>query len=152
MIIYTYAFFIRVLVTGRIYTYTGSVVQHWWSCTPSQSFGVFLGSARFLCWMPLVGFFGFTNCVLLYDNETNTRMLVPFGIRFRQHFTLGYLRSVISHLPGCFFFTLDLLSECRIQHGIIGLLYVTSRYSTRFFYRGFKSLQLVVFAAFSVVD
>ena len=26
-----------------------------------------LGSARFLCWMSLVVFFGFTNCVLLYD-------------------------------------------------------------------------------------
>ena len=52
-----------VLVIGCIYTYTGSVVQYWWSCTPSQSIGV-----RGSCvWMPLVAFFGFTNCVLLCD-------------------------------------------------------------------------------------
>ena len=34
--IYTYAFFIRVLVIVRIYSCTGSVVRYWWSCTPSQ--------------------------------------------------------------------------------------------------------------------
>ena len=48
---------------------------------------------------------------------------------------LGILRSAISHLPGCFL-SLDLLSEYRIQHGTVGPLYVTSRYSTRIFYRG----------------
>ena len=65
--IYTHVFFICVLVIGRIYTYTGSVVQYWWSCTPPQSIGRFWGSARFMCWMPFVVFFDFTNCALLYD-------------------------------------------------------------------------------------
>ena len=65
--IYTYAFLIRVLVIGRIYTCLGSFVQYWWSCTPSQFIGLYLGSAPTLCWMPPVVFFGFTNCVLLYD-------------------------------------------------------------------------------------
>ena len=43
-------------VIGRIYN--GSVIQYWRSCTPSRSFYriVFLGSARFLGWMPLFVF------------------------------------------------------------------------------------------------
>ena len=47
--IYTYAYFIRVLVIGCIYTYTGSVILYWWSCTPSQSIWLVFGSVRFLC-------------------------------------------------------------------------------------------------------
>ena len=43
-------------VIGRIYN--GSVIQYWRSCTPSRSIGLFLGSARFLGWMPLFVFFG----------------------------------------------------------------------------------------------
>ena len=43
-------------VIGRIYN--GSVIQYWRSCTPSYSIGLFLGSARFLGWMPLFVFFG----------------------------------------------------------------------------------------------
>ena len=65
--IYTYAYFIRVLVIGCIYTYTGSVMLYWWSCTPSQSIWLFFGSVRFLCWMPLVVFFGFNHlCLTLW--------------------------------------------------------------------------------------
>ena len=45
--IYTYAFFIRVLVIGyiyiHIYIHTGSVILYWWSCTPSQSIGLVFG-------------------------------------------------------------------------------------------------------------
>ena len=65
--IYTYAYFIRVLVIGCIYTYTGSVMLYWWSCTPSQSIWLVFGSVRFLCWMPLVVFFGFNHlCLTLW--------------------------------------------------------------------------------------
>ena len=40
--IYLYAcIFIRVMVIGCIYTYTGNVSQYWWRCTPSQSIGLF---------------------------------------------------------------------------------------------------------------
>ena len=50
-----------------IYTYTGSVVQYWWSCTPSQSIGLFFGE----CVVPVLNntfcFLWFTNCVLFYD-------------------------------------------------------------------------------------
>ena len=43
-------------VVGRIYN--RSVIQYWRSCTPSRSIGLFLGSARFLGWMPLFVSFG----------------------------------------------------------------------------------------------
>ena len=113
-----------------IYTYAGSVVQYWWSCNPSQSIGLFFGSARFLCWMPLVVFFGFTNCVLLYDNKTNARVLVTIDIRFQQQFAFCNLST-----PRIFLF-LELLSEYPIQQGTTRPLYVTSRYSTWILYRG----------------
>ena len=100
--IYMYAFFIQVLVLGRVYTYAGSVVRYCWSCTPSQSLGLFFGSARFLCWMPLVVLFGFINCVLLYDNKTNTRILLPLVFVLNNVLTLGILFSAVSHLTGCF--------------------------------------------------
>ena len=54
-------------VIGRIYTYTRCAVQCQLSCAPSQSIRLLLGSARLLCWMPLVVFFGFTNCASFYD-------------------------------------------------------------------------------------
>ena len=57
----------RVLVIGRIYTYTESVVQYWWSCTPSQSIGLFFFvSARFLCWKPLVFLRAYQLCLALW--------------------------------------------------------------------------------------
>ena len=130
-VIYIYSYvciLIRVLVLGRIYTYTGSVAQYWWNCTPTK-FKKFIGlllllllfcfwSARFLCWMPLVVFFGFTNHVLLYDNKTNSMMLVTIGIRLKQHFGTRYL-AFCNLSPPRMFLSLDLLSEYRIQHGTI---------------------------------
>ena len=55
-------------------------------------------------------------------------MLVIIGIFFNI-LTLGTLRSAISQLLSGCFLPLDFLSEYRIQHGTIGPLYVTSRYS-----------------------
>ena len=57
------------------------------------------GSALFLCRKPPVVFFGFTNCVLLYDCKT--RKLVTTGMRLNNISTLGILSSAIPHLPGC---------------------------------------------------
>ena len=57
--IYTYAFFLRVLVIGRIYTYTGGVVQYWWSCTPSQSIWLFLFFFSFFFLFLFFSFFFF---------------------------------------------------------------------------------------------
>ena len=66
--------------------------------------------------------------------------LWPLVFVLNNILTQGILHSAISSqdvLP------LDLLSEYRIQHGIIGPLYVTSNYSTRIFYPSeFQALQL----------
>ena len=83
-------------------------------------------------------FLWFTNCVLLYDKESNTRMLVTFGICFKLLFDTRYL--VFCNLsPPRMFLPLDLLSEYRIQHCAIGPLYVTSSYSSWIFCRGFQA-------------
>ena len=64
--------YVCILYTGSgyrmyIYIYTGSVILYWWSCTPSQSIWLDFGSVRFLCWMPLVVFFGFNHlCLTLW--------------------------------------------------------------------------------------
>ena len=76
------------------------------------------------------------NCVLLSDDKKfNTRMLVTFGICFKQHFDTRYLVFYNSS-PPWMFLSLDLLSGYRIQHCAIGPLYVTSSYSTWIFCRG----------------
>ena len=95
---------------------------------------VFLGSARFLGWMPLFGFLGLpiVSCSLI---KSNTRMLVTFGICFKQHFDTWYLVFYNPSTPRMFL-SLDLLWEYRIQHDANGPLYITSGYSTWIFCRG----------------
>ena len=75
-----------------------------------------------------------TICVLLYGNKINTRMLVTIGICFKLHFDTRHF-PFCNLSPSRMFLSLDLLPEYRIQH-TIGLLYATSIYSTRIFYRG----------------
>ena len=60
---------------------------------------------------------------------------MTFGICFKQHFDTRYLVFYNPSYPRMFL-SLDLLSEYRFQHGAIGPIYVTSRYSTRIFCRG----------------
>ena len=62
-------------------------------------------------------------------------MLATFDICFKQHFDTRYL-VFYNPSPPRMFLSLALLSECRIQHGAIGPLYVTSSYSTCIFCRG----------------
>ena len=66
-------------------------------------------------------FLWFTNCVLLFDKNLNTRMLVTFGICFKQHFDTRYL-VFYNTSPPRMFLSLDLLWEYRIQHGANGHL------------------------------
>ena len=87
-------------VIGRIYN--GSVIQYWRSCTPSRSIGLFLGSARFLGWMPLFAFFGLPNCVLLFDKSLILGCLWPLVFVLNNILILGIWCSTIPHLPGCF--------------------------------------------------
>ena len=63
------------------------------------------------------------------DSPINIRMLVTFGIYFKQHFDTRYL-VFYNPSPPRMFLSLDLLSEYRIQHGAMGPLYVPSSYST----------------------
>ena len=60
-------------------------------------------------------------------------------VSFKQHFDTRYF-AFCNLSPPRMFLPLNLLSECWIQHGTIGLLYVTSIYSIRIFYRGVSSL------------
>ena len=41
-----YVFFYMRSVIGRIYTYNRSVIQYWWSCTPSHSIGLYFWEVR----------------------------------------------------------------------------------------------------------
>ena len=62
-------------------------------------------------------------------------MLVNIGICFKQHIDTRYF-AFYNPSPPRMFLPLDLLSEYRIQHGIIEPIYVTPSYSTWIFYRG----------------
>ena len=121
---------------GRIYTYIQrgchSVLAKLHPITFYRI--IFLGSARFLGWMPLFVFFGLpiVSCSLI---KFNTRMLVTFGICFKQHFDTRYL-VFYNPSPPRMFLSLDLLWEYRTQHGANGPLYITSSYSTWIFCRG----------------
>ena len=119
-------------VIGRIYIYiyyNGSVIQCWRSCTPSR-WGVRGSWAKCHFLFSLV----YQLCLALWY-KSNTRMLVTFGICFKQHFDTRYL-VFYNPSPPRMFLSLDLLWEYRIQHGANGPLYVTSSYSTWIFCRG----------------
>ena len=95
---------------------------------------VFLGSARFLGWMPLY-FLWFTHCVLLFDKSLILGCLWPLVFVLNITLILGIWCSTIPHLPPPMMFSsLDL--EYQIQHGTNGPLYITSSYSTWIFFRG----------------
>ena len=94
---------------------------------------VFLGSARFLGWMPLFVIFGLpvVSCSLINSLILGCSWLLAFVLS--NTLMLGIWCSAISHHS---VLSLDFLSEYRIQHGAIGPLYVTSSYSTWIFCRG----------------
>ena len=70
-------------------------------------------------------------------------MLVTFGICFKQHFDIRYL-VFYNPSPPRMFLCLDLLSQYRIQHGVIGPLYATSIATQLRYSAGkFQDLQLI---------
>ena len=128
--IYIYMYFpYTSSVIGRIYN--GIVIQYWRSCTPSRSIGecAVPGLNAILC------FLWFTNCVLLFDKKSTTRMLVTFGICLKHYFDTRYL-MFYNTSPPRMFLSLDFRWEYRIQHGANGSFYVTPSYSTWIFCRG----------------
>ena len=78
-------------VKGRIYTYTNSVVQYWWSCTPSQFIGLFWG-----CAVPVLNatfcFLWFTKCFCPYTFFQNIGFNMVSSDPFVSHLAtqLGY--------------------------------------------------------------
>ena len=86
---------------------------------------VFLGSARFLGWMPLFVFFGIPIVSSSMINSLILGCLWLLVFVLNNTLILGIWCSTIPHIP-----------EYRIQHGAIGPLYVTSSCSTWIFCRG----------------
>ena len=131
-------------VIGRIYN--GSVSQYWRSCTPSHSIGecVVPGLKATFC------FLWFTNCVLLFDKNLilGCLWLLEFVLNI---LILGIWCSTIPHLPGCFcpwtFFE-------NIRFNTVLTDPFMSHLATQLGYSAgeFQALQLIVLAAFGVVD
>ena len=90
-------------VIGRIYAYNTSVIQYWWSCTPSHSIGLYFWGVRgswvechfcSLC---------FTICALLSaDNSLILGCLWLLLFVVNNTLILGIWCSTISCLPGCY--------------------------------------------------
>ena len=78
-------------VIGRIYIYNRSVIQYWRSCTPSRSIGLYFWGVRGF-WAECHFLFSlvYQLCLALWY-KSNTRMLVTFGICFKQYFDTRYL-------------------------------------------------------------
>ena len=132
-------------VIGRIYN--GSVIQYWRSCTPSRSIGE--------CAVPGLNatfcFLWFTNCVLLFDINRILGCLWLLVFVLNNILILGIWFSTIPHLPGCFcpwtfFENIGLntvLTDPFMSHLATQLGYSAGE---------FQALQLIVLAAFGVVD
>ena len=127
--------FIYIYIYIYIYIPYMSVIQYWRSCTPSRSIGLYFWGVRG-SWAECHFLFSlvYQLCLALWQ-KFNARMLVTFGICFKQHFDTRYF-VFYNPSPPRMFLSLDLLSEYRIQHGAIVPLYVTYSYSTWIFCRG----------------
>ena len=92
----------RIYIYINIYIYNGSVIQCWRSCTPSRSIGLYFWWVRG-SWAECHFLFSlvYQLCLAIWY-KSNTRMLVTFGICFKQHFDTRYLVYTIPYLPGCF--------------------------------------------------
>ena len=118
---------------------------------PITVYRTVLASEQLLCLMSLVVWFGFTNCVLLYDDKTNTRVFVTVGIRFKQHFDTRYF--VFCNLsPPKMFCPWTLFQN--IGFKMVPSALFMSHLDTQIEYStgDFQALQLIVLVAFGVVD
>ena len=111
---------------------------------------VFLGSARFLGWMPLFVFFGLP-IVSCSDKSIILGCLWPLVFVLNNTLILGIWCSTIPHLPGCFcpwtFFE-------NIGFNTVLMDPFMSHLATQLGYSAgeFQALQLIVLAAFGVLD
>ena len=147
VLIYMYIYmYIPYTSSGIGRTYNGSVIQYWRSCTPSRSIGK--------CAVPGLNanfcFHWFNNCVLLFDKNLilGCLWLLVFVLYI---LILGIWCSTIPHLPRCFcprtFFENigfnTVLTDPFMSHLATQLGYSAGE---------FQALQLIVLAAFGVVD
>ena len=132
-------------VIGRIYN--GSVIQYWRSCTPSRSIGE--------CAVPGLNatfcFLWFTNCVLFFDKNLMLGCLWLLVFVLNNFLILGIWCSTIPHLPG--FFCPWTFFE-NIGFNTVLTDPFMSNLTTQLGYSAgeFQALQLIVLAAFGVVD
>ena len=134
-----------------IYIYNGSVIQHWRSCTPSRSIGLYFWGMRG-SWAKCHFLFSLvTNCVMLFDNSLILGCLWPLVFVLNNTLILGIWCSTIPDPPGCFcpwtFFENigfnTVLTDPFMSHLATQLGYSAGE---------FQALQLIVLAAFGVVD
>ena len=142
--------FIQILVIGPIYTYTGSVAQ-WWSCTPSQSIGLFLGvrGSCVECHLLFYLVSPIVSCSMI--NRLILGCLWPLVFVSNNLFALGILRSAICNFPGCFCpwtFFQDIGFNMVLSNPFRSHLQTQLGYSTG----KFQTLKLIALAAFGVVD
>ena len=149
VLIYIYAFLIWVVI-GRIYIYNRSVIQYWRSCTPSRSIGLYFWGVRG-SWDECHFFLWFTNCVLFFDKSLILGCLWPLVFVLNNTLILGIRCSTITHLPGCFCpwtFFQNIESNTVLTDPFMSHLATQLGYSAG----EFEALQLIVLAAFGVVD
>ena len=112
---------------------------------------VFLGSARFLGWLPFFVFFGLPNVSCSMVNNLILGCLWPFLFVLNNILILCIWRSAISHLPGCFcpwtFFQ-------NIGFNMVPSVPFMSHLATQLGYSAgeFQALQMIVLVALGVVD
>ena len=112
---------------------------------------VFMGSARFLGLMPLFVFFGLPIVSCSLNKSLILGCLWPLVFVLNNTLILGILCSTIPHLPGCFcpwtFFE-NIGFNTVLTDPFMSHLATQLRYSAG----EFQALQLIVLAAFGVVD
>ena len=81
--------------------HVGSVVQYWWSCTPSQFIRLFWGVRGSCAECHLFSLVSpIVPCCMI--NILILGCLCPLLFVLKNILTLGILRSATSHIPGCF--------------------------------------------------
>ena len=86
----------------RFYTYNRSVIQYWWSCTPSYSIGLYFWWMRG-SWVACHFLFSlvYQLCLALINSLIlGWSWLLVFVLN--NTLIVGIWCSAISHLPGCF--------------------------------------------------
>ena len=149
-----YIYFIYIYKYIYIHTTNWSVIQYWRSCTPPHSIGLYFcisGECAAPGLNAIFCFLWFTNCVLLFDKSQILGCLWPLVFVLNNTLILGIWCSTIPHLPGWFCpwtFIENIGFNTVLMDPFMSHLATQLRYSAG----EFQALQLIVLAAFGVVD